>query len=63
MNGVMRMVQYPIALFCDNSGVVAQSKESKNHKRQYHLIREIVTCGDVVVVKIASTEKSGKPFH
>jgi hypothetical protein len=69
MNGVMRMVQYPIALFCDNSGVVAQSKESKNHKRRkhiehkYHLIREIVTCGDVVVVKIASTEKSGKPFH
>ena len=37
-----------ITLYCDNSGVVAQSKEPRNHgkgkhvERKYHLIRDIV---------------------
>ena len=56
--GVVRMEQVPITLFCDNSGVVAQSKDPRNHKkgkhieRMYHIIRDIVTRGDVVVEKI-----------
>ncbi|KAA0062998.1 putative retrotransposon protein [Cucumis melo var. makuwa] len=38
----------PITLYCDNSGVVANSREPRSHKRgkhierKYHLIREIV---------------------
>ena len=58
--GVVRMEQVPITLFCDNSGVVAQSKDPRNHKkgkhieRMYHIIRDIVTHGDVVVEKIES---------
>ena len=60
--------QVPIMLFCDNSGAVAQSKEPRNHKRgkhiecKYHLIREIVTRGDVIVAKIASAENLANPF-
>jgi hypothetical protein len=58
----MRIEQVPITLFYDNSGTVAQSKEPRNHKRgkhierKYHLIREIVARGDVIVAKITSTE-------
>ncbi|KAA0037131.1 gag/pol protein [Cucumis melo var. makuwa] len=50
----------PITLYCDNSGTVANSKESHSHKRgkhikrKYHLIREIMQRGDVIVTKIAS---------
>ena len=45
-------------LFCINSGAVAQSKDLRNHKkgkhieRKYHIIRDIVARGDVVVTKI-----------
>ena len=50
----------PITMYCDNSGVVAQSKEPRNHRkgkhveRKYHLIRDIVQRGDVTVTKIAT---------
>ena len=46
--GVMTKVVDPMILYCDNSGVVAQAKELRNHrkgkhiKRKYHLVREIV---------------------
>ena len=43
---VVPIITAPLKLFCDNSGVVAQSKETRNHKKQkhierkYHFIRE-----------------------
>ena len=49
----------PMTLYCDNSGVVANSKEPRSHKRgkhierKYHLIREIVQRGNVTVTKVA----------
>ena len=48
----------PIKLYCDNSGVVENAKESRNHrkgkhiKRKFHLVREIVNRGDVTVENI-----------
>ena len=66
--GVMRMEQVPITLFCDNSGAVAQSKDPRNHKkekhieRKYHIIRDIVARGDVIVVKIDSANNLVDPF-
>ena len=45
-------------MFCDNSGAVVQSKDPRNHKkgkhikRKYHIIRDIIARGDVVVAKI-----------
>ena len=65
--GVVRMEQDPITLFCDNSGV-AQSKDPRNHKkgkhieRKYHIIRDIVARGDVVVAKIESGNNLVDPF-
>ena len=57
-----------ITIYCDNSGAVANSKEPRAHKaskhieRKYHLIREIVKRGDVVVAKIASEDNLADPF-
>ncbi|RVW98285.1 Retrovirus-related Pol polyprotein from transposon TNT 1-94 [Vitis vinifera] len=66
--GVVPSVQSPITLYCDNSGAVANSKEPRSHKRakhierKYHLIRDIVQRGDVVVMKIASKNNLADPF-
>ena len=55
-------------MFYDNNGVVAQSKDPRNHKkgkhieRKYHIIRDIVARGDVVVAKIESTNNLADPF-
>ncbi|KAA0062885.1 gag/pol protein [Cucumis melo var. makuwa] len=52
---VVPNMHLPINLYCDNNGAVANSREPRNHKRgkhiecKYHLIREIVHHGDVVV--------------
>ncbi|TYK06523.1 retrovirus-related pol polyprotein from transposon tnt 1-94 [Cucumis melo var. makuwa] len=57
---VVPNMNLPITLYCDNGGTVANSKEPHSHKqgkhkeRKYHLIREIVQRGDVIVTKIAS---------
>ena len=66
--GVMRMEQVPITLFCDNSGAVTRSNDPRNHKkgkhieRKYHIIRDIVARGDVVVAKIESVNNLEDPF-
>ena len=45
----------PMTLYCDNNGVMANSKEPRSHKRskhigrRYHLIREVVARGDMEV--------------
>ena len=58
----------PITLYCDNSGVVAQSKEPRYHKKQkhiertYHLIRYIIERGYTMVAKIALEENLADPF-
>ena len=57
-----------ITLYCDNSGVVANSKEPRSHKRRkhterkYHLIWEIVHRGDAKVSQIASEDNLADPF-
>ena len=66
--GVVPSMQLPITLYCDNSGAVANSKEPRTHKkgehieRKYHLIRDIMQRGDVVVTKIASVDNLADPF-
>ena len=62
------MEQVPITLFCNNSGAVAQSKDRRNHKkgkhieRKYHIIRDIIAHGDVIVAKIDSANHLTDPF-
>ena len=58
--GVVPNMHEPIRLCCDNSGAMANAKEPRNHRkgkhieRKFHLVREIVSRGDVSVEKIAS---------
>ena len=65
---VVPNMKKPLVLYCDNSGMVANSKEPRSHKRgkhierKYHLIREIVHRGDVAVMKIASEHNLTDPF-
>ena len=53
--GVVPSAQSAIILYCDNSGVVANAKEPRSHKRgkhierKYHLIHEIVSREDAIV--------------
>ena len=48
--------------------MVAQSKDPRNHKkgkhieRKYHIIRDIITCGDVVVAKIENANNLANHF-
>jgi hypothetical protein len=47
--GVVPSMSSPMDLYCDNSGAIAQAKESMAHKRakhvlrRYHLICEIIS--------------------
>ena len=66
--GVVPSIQNSIPLHCDNTGVVAQAKDlrahqkSKHVERKYHIIREIVSRGDVVVCKIRSEDNVADPL-
>jgi hypothetical protein len=65
---VVPSLQKTITLYCDNSGAVANSREPRAHRtakhieRKYHLIRDIVKRGDVVVTKIASADNLADHF-
>ena len=57
-----------ITIYCDNSGAVANSTEPSSHKRgkhierKYHLLREIVHRGDMMITKNPSAENLADPF-
>ncbi|VFQ74362.1 unnamed protein product [Cuscuta campestris] len=66
--GVVSSIKNPIPLFCDNNGAIAQAKEPRSHQktkhivRRYHIIREIVACGDVEICNIGIDENIADPL-
>ncbi|KAI3450066.1 hypothetical protein Pfo_006731, partial [Paulownia fortunei] len=58
----------PVMIYCDNNGAIAQAKEPRSHQRskhimrRYHLIREIIGRGDVIVDRVASAENVADPL-
>ena len=66
--GVVPSVESPIPLFCDNNGAIALAKEPRSHqkskhiKRRYHVIRELIGKGDVLVQKVASVDSVADPL-
>ena len=66
--GVVLAISYLVPLLCDNNGTIAQAKEprsrhkSKHILRRFHLIREIITRGDVVVKRVSSTDNVADPL-
>ena len=57
-----------ITLYCDNTAAIANTKDSRHHKRSkhidrnYHIIRGFVESGDIAVVKIALEDNLADPF-
>ncbi|KAL6544029.1 hypothetical protein OROGR_010526 [Orobanche gracilis] len=66
--GVIPDLPKSITLYCDNNGAVGNSKEPRDHKaskhikRKYHLIRDFVKRGKIIVSKIASEDNLADPF-
>ena len=66
--GVVPSIENLIPLYCDNTGAIAQAKEPKAHQkskhveRKYHIIREIVSRGDIVVYKVPSEDNVTDPL-
>ncbi|VFQ83182.1 unnamed protein product [Cuscuta campestris] len=66
--GVVPSINDPISLFCDNTGVIAQEKEPRSHQktkhivRRYHIIREIVDRGDVIICKVDTDDNIADPL-
>ena len=65
---VVPSISNPIDVYYDNSGALAQAKElralhrSRHILRKYHLVREIVTRGDVKVCKIPTDDNVADPL-
>ena len=65
---ILNSQPHPITLFCNNSKAVAQSKDPRNHKkgkhieRKYHIIRDIVARGNIVVAKIDNANNLADSF-
>ena len=55
-------------MLCDNNGAIAQVKEPRFHQklkhilRRFHLIREILARGDVVMERVPSTDNIADPL-
>ena len=66
--GVVPSIENSIPLYCDNNGAIAQAKEPRAHQkskhveRKYHIIREIVSRGDIVVCKVPSEDNVADPL-
>ena len=66
--GVVPTISEPIPLLYDQNGAIAQVKEPRSHQkskhilRRFHLIREIVVIGDVVVETVLSTSNVDDPL-
>ena len=66
--GVVPSIESVVPLFCDNNGAIALAKEPRSHKkfkhieRHYHIIRELIRKGDVLVQKVASSDNVANPL-
>ena len=58
----------PVTLHCDNTGAIAQAKEPRSHHRskhvlrRFHLIREIMNRGDIILNKIDGKKNLADPM-
>ena len=66
--GVVPSIENAIPLYCDNIGAIAQANEPRAHQkskhveRKYHIIREIVSRGDIIVCKVPSEDNVADPL-
>ncbi|KAL0457660.1 UNVERIFIED_CONTAM: hypothetical protein Slati_0393200 [Sesamum latifolium] len=62
--GVVLSIAGPVVIFCDNNGAIVQAKESRSHHRskhilrRYHLLKEMVSRGNVRMDQVSSVENT-----
>ncbi|KAL0420307.1 UNVERIFIED_CONTAM: hypothetical protein Slati_3053600 [Sesamum latifolium] len=62
--GVLPSIAEPVVIFCHNIGAIAKAKEwrsyyrSKHILRRYHLLREMVSKGDVRKDRVSSAKNT-----
>ena len=65
---VVSGIEQPVSIYYDNTGVVAQAKESRSHHkfkhilRRFHLVREIVERCDVIMERVDTKNNIVDPF-
>ena len=66
--GVVRTIQQPVELFCDNEGAFTFTKEPKDHgrskhiDRKYHYIRHRIEEGHLLVKRVSLEYNLANPF-
>lgn len=66
--GVVPNADSAISLYCDNDGAIIQAKEPRSHQkskhvlRKFHLLREIISRGDVKVCEISMDDNVSNPL-
>ncbi|KAL0386091.1 UNVERIFIED_CONTAM: Retrovirus-related Pol polyprotein from transposon TNT 1-94 [Sesamum radiatum] len=66
--GVVPSIAKPVGIFCGNNGAIAQAKELRSHHRSkhilrhYHLLREMVSRGDVRMDRVSLAENTADPL-
>ncbi|KAL2252852.1 UNVERIFIED_CONTAM: hypothetical protein Sindi_0079900 [Sesamum indicum] len=66
--GVVYRIVEPAVIFWDNNGVIEQAKKPRSHHRskhilkRYHLLREMVSKGNVRTDRVSSTENTEDPL-
>ena len=66
--GVVPSAGRPITVYCDNTGAVAQAKEPRSNKRnkhvprKYHVIREQISRGEVLIERVPTKDNLADPF-
>ena len=66
--GVVPSISGGIMLYCDSTGAIANTNEPRSHQkfkhvlRKFHLIREIVDRGDVIVCKVHTDDNVADPL-
>ncbi|KAL0349711.1 UNVERIFIED_CONTAM: hypothetical protein Sradi_4120300 [Sesamum radiatum] len=62
--GMVPSIAETVIIFCDNTAAIAQAKEPRSHHhskhilRYYHLLREMVSRGDVRMDRVSSAENT-----
>ena len=65
---VVPFIESAVPLICDNNGAIALAKEPRSHQKSkhiercYHVIRELVGKGDVLMQKVALTDNVVDPL-
>ena len=66
--GVVPEIPHPMLLYCDNTEAIAQAKGPRSHKkfkhilRCFHLVREIIKRGDVIIERVDTKNNIADPF-